>query len=125
MGRFLTKDTWQGNIYKPISYNKWTYANNNPLYYTDPSGNIPFPIFLLLLSLGITAFGTSGCNTGPEPITCHPLPANLESESLKAMSSDAAISEIQNYFRIQLPPPATYTDMNGQLHSTSLQTRMK
>jgi len=40
-GRFLTRDTWDGDEYQPITYNKWTYANVNPIYYTDPSGKSP------------------------------------------------------------------------------------
>jgi RHS repeat-associated protein len=37
-GRFLSRDSWIGNFYRPISFNKWAYANGNPIYYTDPSG---------------------------------------------------------------------------------------
>jgi RHS repeat-associated protein len=62
MGRFLTRDTWSGLSTSPISYNKWVYSNDNPLYYIDPSGNIPFPLLLLLLGLGVgIPFITSGC----------------------------------------------------------------
>ncbi len=39
MGRFLTRDEWVGFPTFPISYNKWTYANANPINYVDPSGN--------------------------------------------------------------------------------------
>jgi RHS repeat-associated protein len=38
-GRFLSRDTWGGNINHPVSLNKWAYANGNPIYYTDPSGH--------------------------------------------------------------------------------------
>jgi hypothetical protein len=38
MGRFLTKDTWDGNTYSPISYNTWIYVRSNPVNYIDPSG---------------------------------------------------------------------------------------
>jgi RHS repeat-associated protein len=38
MGRFLTRDTWEGDTDQPITYNKWMYANANPVIYNDPSG---------------------------------------------------------------------------------------
>ncbi len=42
-GRFVSRDTWEGDEHQPITYNKWTYANANPLYYVDPSGQIAIP----------------------------------------------------------------------------------
>jgi RHS repeat-associated protein len=42
-GRFMSRDTWSGNEYQPITYNKWTYANANPNFYTDPSGHNGIP----------------------------------------------------------------------------------
>ena len=41
IGRFLTQDAWSGNQKKPQSLNKYVYCMNNPLKYTDPSGNQP------------------------------------------------------------------------------------
>jgi RHS repeat-associated protein len=38
MGRFLTKDRWEGNGNQPITFNHWVYANANPALYTDPTG---------------------------------------------------------------------------------------
>jgi hypothetical protein len=40
-GRFLSKDTWQGNYNTPMSYNAWLYVYSNPINYVDPNGNIP------------------------------------------------------------------------------------
>jgi len=40
IGRFMTKDTWGGNINQPMSYNAWLYVNSNPINFTDPSGHI-------------------------------------------------------------------------------------
>ncbi len=37
-GRFISRDTWLGNYQQPITYNKWAYANSNPIMYFDPSG---------------------------------------------------------------------------------------
>ena len=38
-GRFTTKDTYLGTISNPLSRNLYTYVENNPLNYTDPSGH--------------------------------------------------------------------------------------
>lgn len=40
MGRFLTKDTWDGDYSSPLTLNKWNYVNGNPINYVDPSGHI-------------------------------------------------------------------------------------
>ena len=45
MGRFLTRDTWAGNYNRPSSLNRWNYTEGNPVNYTDPSGNMPYPPF--------------------------------------------------------------------------------
>jgi RHS repeat-associated protein len=37
-GRFLSKDVWQGDYVKPISYNNWLYGSDSPVVNTDPSG---------------------------------------------------------------------------------------
>lgn len=41
MGRFLTKDTWEGDANLPMSFNKWNYVNGNPITYHDPTGHVP------------------------------------------------------------------------------------
>jgi hypothetical protein len=41
MGRFLTRDTWDGNDNQPLSFNRWNYSYSNPVNLTDPSGNYP------------------------------------------------------------------------------------
>ena len=40
-GRFLSRDTWAGDIYRPLSINKWQYVYSNPANLTDPSGYFP------------------------------------------------------------------------------------
>jgi len=37
-GRFFTKDPWNGSPTQPMSYDPYLYAYNNPIVYTDPSG---------------------------------------------------------------------------------------
>jgi RHS repeat-associated protein len=41
MGRFISEDTYEGDIKNPLSLNLYTYVENNPLKYKDPSGNVP------------------------------------------------------------------------------------
>jgi hypothetical protein len=38
MGRFLTRDTWSGDANSPLSLNKWSYVEANPVNRVDPSG---------------------------------------------------------------------------------------
>jgi RHS repeat-associated protein len=39
-GRFLSRDTWSGDVNNPLSLNRWMYVEGNPVNYVDPSGYI-------------------------------------------------------------------------------------
>jgi len=39
IGRFVSKDTYEGNVTNPLSLNLFTYVENNPLIFTDSTGN--------------------------------------------------------------------------------------
>ena len=39
LSRFIQPDTVLGNVYDPQQLNRYSYARNNPLKYTDPSGH--------------------------------------------------------------------------------------
>ncbi len=41
-GRFLTKDTVEGDVNAPMSFNLWNYVQSNPIIYQDPTGNDRF-----------------------------------------------------------------------------------
>jgi RHS repeat-associated protein len=47
--RFISEDTYRGNIDDPLSLNLYTYCKNNPMIYVDPSGHIPVPLITALL----------------------------------------------------------------------------
>lgn len=42
-GRFLSRDTWAGDYTRPTSLRRYTYVENNPVLYTDPTGHILDP----------------------------------------------------------------------------------
>ena len=39
IGRFISRDSYAGKISDPLSLNRYTYCNNNPVIFIDPSGN--------------------------------------------------------------------------------------
>lgn len=41
MGRFISRDMWEGIANLPLSYNKWMYAYSNPIKYVDSTGKAP------------------------------------------------------------------------------------
>lgn len=40
-GTFTQKDTYEGELYSPVTQNGYLYTAGNPVMYVDPSGNIP------------------------------------------------------------------------------------
>ena len=57
IGRFLTQDSWPGELERPSSQNKYTYVENNPVNFTDPSGRIAVN---RVAALAFFAIGMSG-----------------------------------------------------------------
>ncbi|KZE40469.1 hypothetical protein AV540_25735, partial [Brevibacillus parabrevis] len=41
MGRFISEDTYKGQVDNPLSLNRYTYTHNNPLRFVDPTGHAP------------------------------------------------------------------------------------
>ncbi|OMG45274.1 hypothetical protein BK140_33195, partial [Paenibacillus macerans] len=39
IGRFINEDTYEGQLTDPLSLNLYTYVENNPFKYVDPSGH--------------------------------------------------------------------------------------
>jgi hypothetical protein len=40
-GRFQSRDTWSGDVNRPLSLNRWMYVEGNPVNYMDPTGLHP------------------------------------------------------------------------------------
>lgn len=45
IGRFISEDTYKGQVDNPLSLNLYTYVYNNPLKYVDPTGHCPYNPF--------------------------------------------------------------------------------
>jgi len=41
IGRFISADPYLGRMAEPVTQNRYIYVHNNPLLYSDPSGNCP------------------------------------------------------------------------------------
>jgi RHS repeat-associated protein len=67
-GRFLTKDPFMGLLALPASLHAYSYAFNNPLLYTDPSGE--FPPLIIAALVGGTLIG-GGFEYGRQVIQNH------------------------------------------------------
>jgi RHS repeat-associated protein len=61
LGRFLSPDNFIQDPYNTQNYNRYGYVLNNPLMYTDPSGEIFEPI--TWITIGIIALASLGINT--------------------------------------------------------------
>jgi len=60
IGRFISPDTIVPDPGNPQDLNRYTYASNNPLIYTDPSGHCPWCIAIGVGALigGSISYGT-------------------------------------------------------------------
>jgi RHS repeat-associated protein len=62
--RFTQPDTLLTNIYNPQSLNRYSYVENNPLRYTDPSGHDIFPLLdLAFITYDIVSIVKQPLNT--------------------------------------------------------------
>lgn len=52
VGRMLAVDNYVNSPYSSQSYNRYTYANNNPLIYTDPDGETPLHVAAAIIGGG-------------------------------------------------------------------------
>ncbi len=56
LGRFLSVDQGAPNLRRPQSWNRYSYAHNNPIKYVDPDGNIPVETVIDVASLGASVY---------------------------------------------------------------------
>ena len=69
VGRWTSADKWLGDLYRPLSLNRYLYCEDEPVNHVDPSGRVPIMPFVALAVLAVLL---SGCGkpdnfTGPPP----------------------------------------------------------
>jgi len=62
-GRFDQLDPWLGDSRNPVTLNKYVYANSDPAYFVDPSGN--FGIGLVMMGIQFSIGVGAGINMSP------------------------------------------------------------
>ena len=50
IARFITEDSYKGDVTYPLSLNLYTYSWNNPIKYVDPSGHDPITIISIWIA---------------------------------------------------------------------------
>ncbi|GBC93651.1 hypothetical protein HRbin15_02152 [bacterium HR15] len=63
VGRFLQQDPWLGSIYAPLTLNAYAYCLNDPVSFTDPSGEIAFVVVVIVAVVVVVTL--SGCSSKP------------------------------------------------------------
>ncbi len=69
-GRFISRDAWEGDYSRPITFNRWHYAHDNPVNFTDPSGRDPITTCLAILGVVSVADGPSPIGDGVGIVAC-------------------------------------------------------
>jgi len=69
-GRFLTQDTWPGNVFEPMSLHKYLYCEGNPVNRWDPSGKVsgysPTAVQAVVILTCMTLFAAAIVNVSAE-----------------------------------------------------------
>ncbi len=60
IGRFISRDSFAGKNEDPLSLNLYTYCHNNPIAYSDPSGNFILTAIVVGAIAGAVIGGTVG-----------------------------------------------------------------
>jgi RHS repeat-associated protein len=66
LASFMSRDTYGGKLESPVSLNRYTYANNNPLKYFDPTGHYSQQS----LDDCVAIYGSNGIGSGDATTSC-------------------------------------------------------
>ena len=78
IGRFISMDSYEGDITNPLSLNLYTYVENDPLSYVDPSGH---SLIGVVISIGSSILAN--------------VASSIYSSSKKSRGSSGSVSSIR------------------------------
>ncbi len=120
-GRFINCDSYAGTLTNPASQHRYTYTENNPVNYTDPSGKCPL-CFALVIG-GVTVTLTAGeviLLAGATALAINALlPGAKERNEVFASSMQSATNQllkcIRSYFARHdyIPPGLSQAERNA------------
>ena len=117
-GIFISMDSYQGNLYEPITLHKYLYANANPINYADPSGYLAEAIIKVNYDSAILAIGMKFISMARALVTAENLisltMSALVTYELSVLVRDAidmtGMEILENIFAISLPWSKTKED---------------
>jgi len=93
-GRFMSRDSYAGNIYDPASLHKYLYAQNDPVDNTDPSGQ--FTLVQLTIVIALTAIVVYVAFQGYKKVV-KPVGRQLAATPMNSTQVDAAVAALRPY----------------------------
>ncbi|MGY8773177.1 RHS repeat-associated core domain-containing protein [Spongiibacter tropicus] len=106
LGRFLSIDPVKFIESTPASFNRYSYARNNPYMYKDPDGEFALPLFIPAIVTAILATNNAQAPTSPSDM--HPMVDTKTFESGVALAGTAGLSRSSNIKSIDSLASRTY-----------------
>nr|WP_281358140.1 RHS repeat-associated core domain-containing protein [Saccharibacillus qingshengii] len=106
IGRFIQEDTFEGYVNRPSSLNPYTYVENNPLKYVDPSGYALSDVMTVKSAqTDAVMINLKGNNiTVDATFRIHGTAANLKIKGTNKTYRQAAIEGMENYWQGDYDP---------------------
>jgi hypothetical protein len=103
LNHFTQPDSIVPDPYNPLDWNRYSYARNNPVKYTDPSGHCPVCIVLVIGAIVLTGdtprLGPGDAGNVTDLVVAglqHEGHANIVNEGLESLQNDPSVQDAQD-----------------------------
>ncbi len=80
IGRFISRDTLEGDITNPLTLNQYTYVENDPLGYVDPSGHFSIgAVIRTAVSVAVSVISSMSRSSGSSKSSSSSVPKSSSS----------------------------------------------